>query len=88
MTRKKSGSVAKPTFKAPRPKSIECDQEYFPLAALQGPPESLPTGVDARRREVHLSDTVFEETFGLSRAAFEALPKWRQQKLKKESSLL
>lgn len=88
MTRKKSGSVAKPSFKAPRPKSAGYGQVHYPLAALQGPSASLPEGVDARSREAHLSDAVFRETFGMSRAAFEALPKWRQQKCKREANLL
>jgi hypothetical protein len=54
------------------------------LAALKKPIEELPTGVDPYYRERHLIDEDFPKAFGLSRADFEALPKWKQIQLKKK----
>ncbi|XP_044523486.1 villin-1 [Gracilinanus agilis] len=60
----------------------------FPLDMLMNKPaEELPEGVDPSRKEEHLSGEDFTRVFGMSPAAFSALPRWKQQSLKKEKGL-
>ncbi|KGL77756.1 Villin-1 [Tinamus guttatus] len=62
--------------------------EIFPLDVLQNTSaEDLPRGVDPSRKEEHLSEQDFQVAFGMSRSAFNALPLWKQQNLKKEKGL-
>ncbi|CAM9268509.1 unnamed protein product [Phaeothamnion confervicola] len=56
------------------------------LKAKQGAQTVIP-GVDSARRELYLSDPEFKEVFGMSKADFEALPKWKQQAAKKVKDL-
>jgi len=44
-------------------------------------------GVDATTREQYLSDEAFAAVFGMSKADFAKLPKWKQDKVKKEHKL-
>jgi hypothetical protein len=44
-------------------------------------------GVDAGSREKYLSDEAFDAVFGMSKSAFEALPKWKRDGKKKEHGL-
>lgn len=46
-----------------------------------------PAGVIPEQREAHLSVAEFEQVFGMSYAAFTALPAWRQLQLKKQHDL-
>ena len=46
-----------------------------------------PAGVDPRNRDRHLSASDFERIFGMTRGAFDALPGWRRQRLKKQHKL-
>ncbi|XP_024618938.1 villin-1 [Neophocaena asiaeorientalis asiaeorientalis] len=60
----------------------------FPLEQLANKPvEELPEGVDPSRREKHLSVEDFTKALGMTPAAFSALPRWKQQNLKKEKGL-
>ena len=60
----------------------------FPLEQLVNKPaEELPQGVDPSRREEHLSIEDFTKALGMTPAAFSALPRWKQQNLKKEKGL-
>ncbi|XP_006186896.1 villin-1 [Camelus ferus] len=60
----------------------------FPLEQLVNKPaEELPEGVDPSRKEVHLSVEDFTKALGMTPAAFSALPRWKQQNLKKEKGL-
>ncbi|XP_028337604.1 villin-1 [Physeter macrocephalus] len=60
----------------------------FPLEQLANKPvEELPEGVDPSRREEHLSVEDFTKALGMTPAAFSALPRWKQQNLKKEKGL-
>ena len=47
----------------------------------------IPDGVDPKRKEDFLSNADFEKYLGMARNAFVKLPKWRQQKLKKNVGL-
>nr|XP_023696152.1 supervillin-like [Paramormyrops kingsleyae] len=57
----------------------------YPLAELQARP--LPEGVDPLHLELYLSDEDFEKALEMTREAFEALPGWKQVKLKKVKGL-
>ncbi|DAA32387.1 villin-1 [Bos indicus] len=60
----------------------------FPLEQLVNKPtEELPEGVDPSRREEHLSIEDFTRALGMTPSAFWALPRWKQQNLKKEKGL-
>ncbi|XP_045152839.1 villin-1 [Echinops telfairi] len=60
----------------------------FPLEQLVNKPaEELPEGVNPSRKEAHLSPEDFAEALGMTPAAFLALPRWKQQNLKKEKGL-
>lgn len=58
----------------------------FPLDKLKAP-GPYPDGVVPSKRELHLSDSDFEALFGCDKAAFGALPKWKQTAQKKKHSL-
>ncbi|KAL4423562.1 hypothetical protein ABPG77_004602 [Micractinium sp. CCAP 211/92] len=55
---------------------------YDELKALRA-----ESGIDMTRKEAYLSDAEFEKVFGKDRAAFQALPAWRQQMAKKDKGL-
>ncbi|XP_006867873.1 PREDICTED: villin-1 isoform X2 [Chrysochloris asiatica] len=60
----------------------------FPLEELINKSvEELPEGVDPSRKEEHLSTEDFTKVLGMTPAAFSALPRWKQQNLKKEKGL-
>jgi hypothetical protein len=44
-------------------------------------------GMDTRRLEEYLKDADFERALGMGRDAFNALPQWRKDKLKKDAGL-
>ena len=54
----------------------------FPYAELRAAP--FPAGVDANARETCLSDEEFAIVFGMDRATFAKLPKWKQTAAKKK----
>ena len=47
----------------------------------------VPAGVDRGRKETYLSDSDFQEAFGMDKAAFAKLPKWKQVNAKKKAQL-
>lgn len=55
---------------------------YEELKALR-----VDSGIDMTHKEAYLSDAEFEKVFGKDRAAFQALPAWRQQMAKKDKGL-
>ena len=56
----------------------------YPLQTLQ---TSVPPGVKAHEKERHLSEHAFEAVFGVGRTTFAAMPKWRQQRHKRDARL-
>ena len=79
----RSGAVVE----APRPE-IDDDADLFclPLEALQAGVQ-WPRGVDAARREQHLDPAAFERLFGMDKAAFAALPRFVQVRMKRPHGL-
>ena len=61
-------------------------RQYYPLKALVAGCQ-WPAGVDPRNRERHLAPTEFQTVFGMSRAAFEGLDKFKQVMHKKDKKL-
>ena len=47
----------------------------------------VPSGVDPEQKEAYLSDAEFSTVFGMTRAAFAALPRWKRDAKKKEVHL-
>lgn len=56
-------------------KQLTCDVEF------------RPDDVDTKQRETYLSDDEFQTIFGMDKAAFAALPKWKMNNKKKEKKL-
>ncbi|XP_040208728.1 villin-like protein [Rana temporaria] len=49
--------------------------------------EDLPDGVDPAKKEMYLTDSDFANIFGMPKAQFSQLPKWKQQNIKKQHGL-
>lgn len=60
-------------------------EKKFPYEDIKG--NKRPQEVDPARRELYLSDAEFQTVFGMDLNAFSALPKWKQQNLKKSKEL-
>ena len=58
--------------------------EPFPLLELQ---EGTPVGVNASRKEDHLSTADFVAQFGMPRMEFAKLPRWKQANAKTKAGL-
>ena len=56
----------------------------YSLAELQA---GCPDGVEASSKEKSLNDADFEATFKMSREEFDALPKWKRDKAKKDAKI-
>jgi gelsolin len=65
---------------------LDWRQHTFPYDRLKNL-NALPEGVDPLIRELYLSDSEFQERFGMAKEAFTACPKWRQQALKSKNGL-
>jgi len=59
----------------------------FAVAQLQDPATAASLGIDLSRKESYLSDADFSRVFGMDKTAFQALPQWKQSKLKKDANL-
>ena len=84
----KPGRYAPIAFEADAP--VEPAEEAivcYALAALAVDASKLPKGVDAARRERHLSPDAFRAAFGVGATAFSAWPKWRQALAKRKVGL-
>jgi hypothetical protein len=56
----------------------------FTLEQLQS---SVPTGVDAGKKEAYLSDADFQTHFGMDKAAFAKMPGWKAKGIKTKLKL-
>ncbi|XP_022871797.1 villin-4-like, partial [Olea europaea var. sylvestris] len=54
----------------------------YPYEQLTTSSTNPTTGIDVTKREAYLSSEEFKEKFGMTKAAFYKLPKWKQNKLK------
>ncbi|XP_060766257.1 advillin [Neoarius graeffei] len=62
-------------------------ESFPPEALINKSTEELPEGVDAMKREKHLSDEDFVSIFQMSKDEFNALPQWKQLDCKKKHGL-
>merc|ERR1719313_1866621 len=69
--------------KADGPSYADPAEKKFSHEELKGKPKD----VDPAKREQYLSDDDFQTIFGMDRAAFGALPKWKQNNAKKAKDL-
>jgi advillin len=68
--------------------SIQPGEATFSLEELQECKErSSEMDIDLSKKELYLSDSDFAEVFGMDKAAFAALPGWKQKNAKKENGL-
>ena len=58
----------------------------FELEKLQAP-GPFPDNIDVSKREQYLKDDVFDSIFSMTKDKFYALPKWKQQTMKKKVGL-
>uniref|UniRef100_A0A7N0V1Y7 HP domain-containing protein n=1 Tax=Kalanchoe fedtschenkoi TaxID=63787 RepID=A0A7N0V1Y7_KALFE len=65
----------------------ENSQSTFSYDQLKARSENPVTGIDFKRREAYLSDEEFQTVFSMSKEAFNKLPKWKQDMLKKKVDL-
>jgi villin 1 len=59
----------------------------YPPAILKSEPENLPSGVDVRCKEMHLTYDNFITIFKMEPTEFEKLPTWKRQRLKQAAGL-
>ena len=63
---------------------VSASSGSFSYAELKA---GVPPGVDPEQKEAYLSDTEFSTIFGMTRAAFAALPRWKRDAKKKQVHL-
>lgn len=91
-TETSSSASAEPTREPVASKSDESEEPVasasgsYSLEQLQSP-APYPAGINTSQRETYLDDTTFEQVFGMSKADFTALAKWKQSNLKKKHKL-
>jgi hypothetical protein len=69
---------------------IELNNRRYSLAELKAAAKDkrkAPKGVDVNRLEFYLTDAEFEKVFGMNKAAYEAMPKWKAISAKKAAEL-
>mmetsp|Transcript_10820 Transcript_10820/g.14042 ORF Transcript_10820/g.14042 Transcript_10820/m.14042 type:complete len:834 (+) Transcript_10820:53-2554(+) len=65
------------------PHKADTSKKYTYAELRDNPPADVPPD----QKEKFLSDTEFQEVFGMDRASFDGLAKWKQQSLKKQKGL-
>ncbi|KAF8094400.1 hypothetical protein N665_0364s0023 [Sinapis alba] len=66
---------------------IEPGGATFTYEQLKASSENEVTGIDYKRREAYLSEEEFQSVFGMEKEAFNNLPRWKQDLLKKKFDL-
>jgi len=72
---------------APAPAALAGDGDTLTLEELKNADVWRERGVDPSRREDWLSDSDFQTAFGMSKSAFQALPKWKRDGQKRALGL-
>jgi len=62
-------------------------QRYLPYDQLKTIDPDQAFGIDITKKENHLIESEFEPVFGMTRTAFDAMPKWKQDNKKKAVGL-
>ncbi|XP_030274770.1 advillin [Sparus aurata] len=88
--KKELGDLASPVTVTSVQNCVESVKSYqcFPPDDLVNKLASeLPEGVDPTEKEKHLSDSDFNDVFGITKDDFVSLSQWKQLKLKKEKGM-
>lgn len=80
-TQTKSAPAAAPS---PVKAFVSPISKTYPYEALK---DGIPDGVDPSRKEEYLDATTFSSFFGMDKASFAALPKWKRDSQKKSKGL-
>uniref|UniRef100_A0A8C9WV65 Advillin n=1 Tax=Sander lucioperca TaxID=283035 RepID=A0A8C9WV65_SANLU len=68
-------------------KSKKSFQSFPPDKLVNKLASELPEGVDPTQKEKYLSDSDFNNIFGITKDNFASMPQWKQLKMKKEKGL-
>jgi villin 1/advillin len=74
----------KGVYEVPKVAYAEPGSKPISLADLVG---AFPEGIDPTKKEAYLSDSEFNSAFGMDKASFSKLPKWKRDAKKKELGL-
>ncbi|KAI3370212.1 hypothetical protein L3Q82_024994 [Scortum barcoo] len=88
--KKELGDMASPVQISTEQNCPEPEKSYssFPPDALVNKlANELPEGVDPTKKEKYLSDSDFNNVFGMTKDNFVSLPRWKQLNLKKEKGM-
>ncbi|XP_044073526.1 advillin [Siniperca chuatsi] len=88
--KKELGDVATPVYVTNKQNCAESEKsfQYFPPDKLINKRASeLPEGVDSTQKEKHLSDSDFNDVFGITKDDFASLPQWKRLNMKKEKGM-
>jgi hypothetical protein len=72
---------------APAPAVPAGPLQIFSYEELTVESNRLPAAVDPSAKEQHLSDSSFQQVFGISRGEFAKMPKWKRVNSKKKAGL-
>ncbi|KAM7422361.1 hypothetical protein PAMA_010425 [Pampus argenteus] len=88
--KKELGDVTSPVIVTHEQDTVESEKNFqpFPPDALVNKfANELPQEVDPTQKEKYLSDSDFNDIFGITKDEFASLPQWKKLKLKKEKGL-
>lgn len=69
-------------------KGVGGEKNRYPLVVLQEKDaEKLPADVNPSQKELSLHDAEFSRVFKMERAAYDALPGWKRDQLKKGAGI-
>ena len=78
--------TSRPKVELKKTENSSIEGKFFSVGELQAP-GPFPDGINVAARELYLHPSDFLSVFGMTKDAFAALPKWKQQNLKKKFKL-
>jgi hypothetical protein len=81
------GSTSGPPAPAPAPAPAPVSYSASGTFSYEDLKSGSPDGVDPAKKESYLEPSVFQSVFGMTKEAFEGLPKWKKDAAKKKVGL-